>query len=103
MKPERALKNKIRQHLRSLGCYVYCPVPVGMGEAPLDIYACWAREPFRGRMLVIEAKTPGNKPTPRQAATAAEIEKAGGITFWCDSFDSYLMNMGLKGLLPARG
>lgn len=99
MTPERHLKNRIRQHLRNQGCYVYCPVPMGMGEATLDVLACWAKPPYRGRMLAIEAKTPGNKPTKRQEATAAEIEKAGGITFWCDSFESFLANMAVKGLL----
>lgn len=99
MTPERALKNRIRQNLRGHGCYVYCPVPTGMGYMTLDILACWPKPPYRGKMLAVEVKTPGNKPTPRQEATAREIEAAGGIVFWCDSFENYLTNMGAKGLL----
>lgn len=99
MTPEKNLKNRIRQNLRNHGAYVYCAVPQGMGYMTLDILACWAKPPKRGMMLAIEVKTPGNKPTPRQEATAREIEAAGGIVFWTDSFEGYLSNMVMKGLL----
>lgn len=94
MTPERALKAKVRKHLISIGACVDGTVHMGMGGDRLDIIAG-----LRGKYLEIEAKTPGNKPTPRQEQRARVVEVAGCITFWFDSFEGYLANMVLKGLI----
>lgn len=89
---EGRLKARIRAHLISIGAWCHAPVPSGYGTPTLDILAC-----VRGRFLAVEAKTPGREPTPRQHRTAREIEAAGGVAFWCDSFEGYLRNMALFG------
>lgn len=96
--PEKTLKKRVREHLRSLGARVYAPVPNGMGGAALDIIFC-----LRGRYAEVEAKAPGNKPTARQEATGSEVNAAGGITFWFDSFEGYLENMTLFGFINQPG
>jgi hypothetical protein len=100
MTPERYLKSKIRDDLKKRGAFVYAPVPNGMGAASLDIFVCY---PMNGRnravFLAIEVKAEGFKPTPRQESTMREIDASGGVVFWCDSMDSYLRMMALKGLI----
>jgi hypothetical protein len=99
MKPEAALKMKIRADLRARGAYVFSPVQMGLGPATLDILACLPvskqmhaigrYHDAKGIFVGIEVKVPGNKPTARQKATIEEIKKAGGIAFWCDSLAGY--------------
>lgn len=93
--PESLLKKKIRDHLRqALGARVFSPVQMGMGGPALDIIAC-----VRGRYVEIEAKDVGKKPTARQEATAKDVERAGGVAFCADSFESYLGSMTLFGFI----
>lgn len=100
MTPERTLKSRIRKDLIARGAWVYAPVPGGMGAATVDILCCFPRNGrHTGVFVGIEAKSEGKRPTPRQETTMREIDAAGGITFWCDTFDSYLRNMVMKGLI----
>jgi len=77
---EKQVKKECRAWLRSIGAYVYSPVPVGYGAPTLDDLVC-----LRGRFIGIEYKAPGKMPTARQSATMTEIHKAGGIAFATDS------------------
>lgn len=88
MTPEKQLKKRIREHLRLLGAYAYAPVPRGMGIATLDFLVC-----LRGRFVAIEAKALGEKPTARQDLTIKTVIDAGGVAFYCDSYESYLASM----------
>lgn len=118
--PEYYLKEAIQEHLLTLHRtgsamelpppYVYMPVPFGYGKRTLD-FLVGARKlvtDFNGKesraatatMLGIEAKAPGKKPTKSQETCMREIEEAGGVSFWCDSFSGYLMNMHLLGFTP---
>lgn len=85
---EGLLKDKIKADLIFRGTYWYMVVPVGYGKQTLDFLCC-----IKGRFLGIETKAPGKYPTPRQYACIDEIKGAGGIAFWCDSFESYLTEM----------
>lgn len=78
MTPEAKIKRKIRTVLDEYGdrLYKYMPVPGGFGTQSVDYLIC-----FGGMFIAIEAKRPGGKLTPRQDATLAQIEAAGGATF----------------------
>ena len=90
--PEGFLKDQIKQHLNSLRCYWYMPVPGGYGRQTVDFLCC-----INGKFVAIETKAPGKVPTPRQQLTITEIAKAGGISFSCDSFEGYKAVMELNG------
>lgn len=92
---EAALKAKYRAHLKELGAYRFSPVQMGYGMPTLDDLAC-----LQGRFIGLEAKAPGKKPTPRQEQTIKAIHAAGGIAFWFDGYDGYLLNMKLHQFIP---
>lgn len=74
--PEGKVKDKIKKALKEHGAYYYMSVPYGYGAPTLDFTGC-----HRGRFFAIEAKAPGNKPTPRQELTAQEMKAAGAAVF----------------------
>lgn len=47
-----------------------------------DILGC-----FGGRLLALEVKRPGERPTPVQVAFLRSVQEAGGIAFWADGLD----------------
>lgn len=73
---EAAFKRDYRAKLRSLGAYVFCPVPNGMGHGGVDDYVC-----FGGRFVAIEAKKPGSgsNMTVLQGRALEEVRAAGGL------------------------
>lgn len=95
--PEALLKTRIRNRLRLGGDYIFSPVQMGLGAATVDILGASKR--LHGRFYGIEVKTPGNKPTPRQALCLEDIKKAGGIAFWTDSWESFLRTAVVWGLV----
>lgn len=94
---ESLLKTKVKRYLDTLSPlpYRYMPVPSGYGAQTLDFLCC-----INGRFVGIETKSRGKKPTPRQEQCMAQIIAAGGRAFWCDSYDSFLLNMAANGLAP---
>lgn len=82
MTPEGKIKKEIRDWLRKQGAYVFSPVQMGMGAHTLDILVC-----LYGKFIAIEVKVPNKTPTRRQEACIAEIQRAGGIAFWCTSLE----------------
>lgn len=85
---EGVLKKKIKADLDRLGAYWYMPVPGGYGKQSIDFLCC-----LKGLFIGIETKKEGGKPTPRQWKCISEIIAAGGIAFYCDSFESYVKHM----------
>ena len=117
--PEYYLKEAIKEHLTDLhrsgvvmelpSPYVFMYVPSGYGKQTLDFLIAARklvtsdgreRRAQHATFLAIEAKAPGKKPSKRQEACLREIEEAGGVSFWCDSFAGYLMNMHVLGFIP---
>jgi hypothetical protein len=93
---EGLLKDKVKRYLDALPrIYRYMPVPSGYGQQTLDFLCC-----IDGRFVGIETKAKGKKPTPRQTKCIEEIKKADGAAFWCDDYESFLLNMGAWGLAP---
>lgn len=83
MKPEAAIKARIRQFLiDEKKAYYFAPVQMGMGVSTLDILCC-----IRGKFVGIEVKVPGKVPTVRQRQNIIAINAAGGVAFWTDSLD----------------
>lgn len=79
MTPEGKVKKKISELLKKHGAYYEMPVPTGFGKSGLDYIGC-----HEGRFFSIEAKAPGNRPTPRQELTIQTIRDAGGAAHWTD-------------------
>lgn len=96
--PEGKIKDKIRQTLRSAGCRLFSPVQMGIGAPALDLIGCSPHN--GGRYFEIEVKRERSEPTARQKQVIAEVKRAEGISFWCDSHESFLVNAGLYGILP---
>jgi hypothetical protein len=81
--PEGKVKAAVRKVLaRYEPLYQYWPVPAGYGPSSLDCLVC-----FHGRLIAIETKAPGKKPTPRQISTIREIAESDGKVFVIDNVD----------------
>ena len=85
MTPEKQLKARIRNHIRSLGGVVFTNVSHGYGGSGVDLHCC-----LQGHFYAIEVKAPGNKPTARQNVVLDAVSAAGGTAFWCDDFADFL-------------
>ena len=78
--PEGKVKRRVSQILKRVdNCYYFMPVQTGYGSPTLDYLGT-----SRGRGFAIETKAPGKKPTMRQLAIIAEMEKAGMKVFVID-------------------
>ncbi len=78
--PEGKVKAKISKVLRDTpDLYYEMVVPGGYGKSGLDYSGC-----YYGRAFYIEAKRPGEKPTPRQETTIAEQRRARAKVFVID-------------------
>jgi hypothetical protein len=83
--PEGKLKDKLKAYLEERGVaslskpnpkalgYYHMFVPMGYGSPLLDFTVC-----YRGRFLLIETKSSGNKPTPRQILIQKGVAQAQG-------------------------
>ena len=104
---EPVLKGKIRKDLAARGAYFYMPVPAGYGKQTVDFLCCVpSRDQYGKRIglfVAIETKTTGNKPTRRQEGALQAIVSAGGVAFWCDSWEGYLRGMQQGGFVVVFG
>ena len=86
--PEARLKDQVKKYLNDVGVYWYMPVPCGYGKQTVDFLCC-----VRGRFLAVETKARGRYPTARQTVCLRAVERAGGVAFWCDSFEDFKAHM----------
>ncbi len=94
---EGLLKDKVKRYLDALPrMYRHMPVPSGYGQQTLDFLCC-----IDGRFVGIETKAKGKRPTPRQLQCMNQIVDAGGIAFWCDTYEGFLCDMAVIGLAHA--
>lgn len=72
---EKSITRRIITYLNKLpGCRAMkFPGTIHRHGEP-DIFCC-----YRGRMVLLEVKRPGEKPTPLQAATLAKWQQAGAV------------------------
>lgn len=81
--PEGKIKSKVSAMLQTMkSCWYDMPVPSGFGKSTLDYIGC-----ANGRFFSVETKAPGKKPTARQNAMIASMERAGGVVFVIDGQD----------------
>jgi len=100
---EGKLKDRVKLFLKQLGAYYHMSVPVGYGRPTVDFVCCvpqWHNGGRIGRFVAIETKAPGNEPTANQWKVLNETKEAGGIAFWCDSYEGFLLQMAASGLVP---
>ena len=89
--PEGKVKERIKKRLVAAGVYFHMPVQNGMGAPALDFVGC-----RRGAFFAIEAKAPGEEPTPRQLLTISDMERADGKVFVIDGTDYTELDEWLK-------
>lgn len=95
--PEGKVKQKITTYLKHLDrCYFFKPVQMGMGTRTVDVLCC-----INGRFVAIEVKAAGERPTKLQEHCLRDIEHAGGIAFWTDSYEGFFATLVLKGLIDS--
>lgn len=98
MTPEGRVKAIVTRALRDLPeTYRFMPVQNGMGAPALDYYGC-----HRGWFFAVETKVEGKNLTPRQEATKAAIEAAGGIVFVVRNKHDVEVMIAKLALLPSR-
>lgn len=76
MTPEGKIKEQVKKLLKAHAVYYHMAVLNGMGAPSLDFVCC-----HNGRYFAIETKAPGQKPTPRQKVTMADMAAAGAFVF----------------------
>jgi hypothetical protein len=86
--PEGLTKKKIKLVLdkyKNYGIYKFMAVPYGYGQSTLDYLGF-----FFGRGYAIEAKAPGEVPTPRQERIIEAIQASGTPVFVIDGVNGEL-------------
>lgn len=81
---EKAIEKKVVKHCTDHGMYVR---KLGTGNARgynglPDRMIC-----FRGKVLFLELKRPGNKPTALQAREIKLLQEQGMMATWADSYE----------------
>ena len=83
---EQTIQGKIITYLEKQGFYVINVITASKNGVN-DLIACSPT----GRFWSIEVKKPGEEPSKLQFYNIDEVEERGGVAFWCDSFQSFLM------------
>lgn len=81
--PEGKIVKALLAHIKSLGRAHAVKVHGGRySSGQPDVLAC-----IDGRMVQVEAKVPGNKPTPRQMVNLRAWEASGALAGWVTSVE----------------
>ena len=83
---EQDIQAKILTKLRDEGHYSINVIVASKGGVS-DVISC---DP-QGRFWSVEVKKPGEKPRKLQLWNLEQVKKRGGIAFWCDSYDDFLV------------
>ena len=83
---EQGIQAKILDKLRDMGHYSVNVIVASRGGVS-DIISC----DTKGRFWSIEVKKPGEKPRKLQTWNLDQVTKRGGIAFYCDSYDDFLV------------
>ena len=72
--PEKKVKDKVKAILKSMGVYYFMPATHGFGSSGVpDLIAC-----IHGKLVGIECKANGGKPTALQLHNLNMIQLCGG-------------------------
>ena len=90
MAEEARLIEQIRKFVKNSGGKVIKIHTTGVSEKGIpDLVVCIPSLPT----FFVETKSKGKKPTKLQLAKIKEIQKAGGIAFWCDNLADFINNL----------
>ena len=78
---ESAIEAKVVRHCRANGYYCRKLSAIASNGMP-DRMICHG-----GKVLFLELKRPGNKPTPLQEREMRLLTEAGMYATWCDSYE----------------
>jgi Holliday junction resolvase len=86
MPAETTLIKKIKEHVKEKGGKVIKIHQSGFSELGVpDLIIILPKKP----MFFLEVKSKGKKPAKIQVAKINEINKAGGLAFWTDSYEGF--------------
>lgn len=103
---EGKLKDRVKLWLKQRQAYFFMPVQTGYGAQTVDFLCCvpqWHNGGRIARFVGIETKAPGKKPTPRQELCLKQIAEAGGVAFYCDSYEGFVLSMAAHGFPDSEG
>ena len=83
---EQGIQGKILTELRKKGHYSIKVIVASKGGVS-DIISCSPT----GQFWSIEVKKPGKKPSKLQYWNLKQVKKRGGIAFWCNSYNIFLV------------
>lgn len=83
---EQGIQGDILAKLRAEDFYAINVIVASKGGVS-DIIACDST----GRFWSIEVKRPGEEPRKLQSWNLDQVTKRGGVAFWCDSYDDFLV------------
>jgi hypothetical protein len=99
VKPEVAVKKKIKALLEQHKAYYFTPVTSGFGSSGVpDFVAC-----IKGRFVGIEAKAGKGKPTALQDKNLIDIMNSGGVAIVVNEHGLEDLELLLNVGLPAQG
>lgn len=82
---ESSIVKKIRDYAEANGAVVVKYTGGPYAERGVsDLLMVWS-----GIFIACETKVPGKKPTPAQLLFLKRVADAGGLAFWCDSFEKF--------------
>jgi hypothetical protein len=95
---EQDIQGKILKKLAELGHYSINVIVASKGGVS-DIISCSST----GQFWSIEVKKPGEEPRKLQYWNLEQVKKRGGIAFWCDSYDSFLVKYHDCAIIESNG
>ena len=81
MSLEKSLEQKVVKYAKAMGCLCYKFTSPGNRGVPDRIIIGPT-----GKVLFLELKAPGKKPTPLQLHTLETLRKQGCIAHWADNY-----------------
>ena len=92
---EKDITKAIRDLLKTLGIWHWKQWQGSMSQPKgvSDILGC-----YQGRMVAIEVKRPGGKPTEDQQKFIDRVKREGGIAFCADSVEAVMEGLKLEGV-----
>ena len=99
MRTEQEITRSIIRHLRACDCFVFKHWSGPMSKRGVsDLLGCLPD----GRMLAVEVKRLGGKPTGDQLSFIKDIQRCGGLAFIADSVDAVKSRLDAVGVAPRQ-
>lgn len=97
---EKEIVNEIVRTLRACDCFVWKHWGGPMSKRGVsDLLGCLPN----GRIIAIECKRPGGRPTPEQVRFIRDIQSRGGLAMIADNAETVKNALADAGIEPAQG